>query len=88
MRSSRHRRRAPSRGLWGWARPPRSPRSGVCAIAGVSARAVAAASSLFGFASGAALATVVGGLVEVPAMLLVVRAVRRSRGWYEHGAQR
>jgi ACR3 family arsenite transporter len=45
--------------------------------------AVAAAISLFGFASGAALATVVGVLVEVPAMLLVVRAVRRSRGWYE-----
>jgi ACR3 family arsenite transporter len=50
--------------------------------------AVAAAISLFGFASGAALATVVGVLVEVPAMLLVVRAVRRSRGWYERGAQR
>ena len=50
--------------------------------------AVAAAISLFGFASGAALATVVGVLVEVPAMLLVVRAVRRSRGWYERGARR
>jgi len=50
--------------------------------------AVAAAISLFGFASGAALATVVGVLVEVPAMLLVVRTVRRSRGWYERGAQR
>ena len=45
--------------------------------------AVAAAISLFGFRSGAALATVVGVLVEVPAMLLVVRVVNRSRGWYE-----
>ncbi|MBI4741816.1 MAG: ACR3 family arsenite efflux transporter [Betaproteobacteria bacterium] len=44
--------------------------------------AVAAAISLFGFESGAALATVVGVLVEVPAMLLVVRAVNASRGWY------
>lgn len=45
--------------------------------------AVAAAISLFGFHSGAALATVVGVLVEVPIMLLVVRVVNRSRGWYE-----
>jgi len=45
--------------------------------------AVAAAISLFGFRSGAALATVVGVLVEVPVMLLVVRVVNRSRGWYE-----
>lgn len=45
--------------------------------------AVAAAISLFGFHSGAALATVVGVLIEVPVMLLVVRAVNRSRGWYE-----
>jgi len=49
--------------------------------------AVAAAISLFGFDSGAALATVVGVLVEVPAMLLVVRVVNRSRGWYEAGAR-
>ena len=48
--------------------------------------AVAAAISLFGFDSGAALATVVGVLVEVPAMLLVVRVVTRTRGWYERGA--
>ncbi|KVL18481.1 ACR3 family arsenite efflux transporter [Burkholderia sp. MSMB1826] len=48
--------------------------------------AVAAAISLFGFHSGAALATVVGVLVEVPAMLLVVRVVNRSKGWYEHRA--
>ena len=45
--------------------------------------AVAAAISLFGFHSGAALATVVGVLIEVPAMLLVVRVVNRSRAWYE-----
>ena len=48
--------------------------------------AVAAAISLFGFQSGAALATVVGVLIEVPVMLLVVRVVNRSRGWYECGA--
>jgi ACR3 family arsenite transporter len=45
--------------------------------------AVAAAISLFGFHSGAALATVVGVLIEVPVMLLVVRFVNRSKGWYE-----
>ena len=49
--------------------------------------AVAAAISLFGFESGAALATVVGVLVEVPLMLLVVRVVNRSKGWYERGLQ-
>jgi ACR3 family arsenite transporter len=47
--------------------------------------AVAAAISLFGFKSGAALATVVGVLIEVPVMLLVVRVVNRSKGWYEAG---
>ena len=47
--------------------------------------AVAAAISLFGFQSGAALATVVGVLIEVPVMLLVVRVVNRSKGWYEAG---
>jgi ACR3 family arsenite transporter len=47
--------------------------------------AVATAIALFGFQSGAALATVVGVLIEVPVMLSVVRIVRRSRGWYEHG---
>jgi len=47
--------------------------------------AVAAAISLFGFESGAALATVVGVLIEVPAMLLVVRVVNRTKGWYERG---
>ncbi len=45
--------------------------------------AVAAAISLFGFQSGAALATVVGVLIEVPVMLAVVHVVNRSRGWYE-----
>ncbi|RTL57086.1 MAG: ACR3 family arsenite efflux transporter [Rhodocyclaceae bacterium] len=45
--------------------------------------AVAAAISLFGFESGAALATVVGVLIEVPVMLLVVRVVNTSKGWYE-----
>ena len=48
--------------------------------------AVAAAISLFGFKSGAALATVVGVLIEVPVMLSVVALVRRSKGWYERGA--
>jgi ACR3 family arsenite transporter len=47
--------------------------------------AVAAAISLFGFDSGAALATVVGVLIEVPVMLLVVRWVNASKGWYERG---
>jgi len=45
--------------------------------------AVAAAISLFGFQSGAALATVVGVLIEVPVMLLVVRIVNASKPWYE-----
>ena len=45
--------------------------------------AVAAAISLFGFESGAALATVVGVLIEVPVMLLVVHVVNRSKNWYE-----
>ena len=45
--------------------------------------AVATAIALFGAESGAALATVVGVLVEVPVMLSVVAVLRRSRGWYE-----
>ena len=49
--------------------------------------AVAAAISLFGFESGAALATVVGVLIEVPVMLLVVRVVNSSKKWYEEGAR-
>ncbi len=48
--------------------------------------AVAAAISLFGFNSGAALATVVGVLIEVPVMLSVVKIVNSSKGWYEAGA--
>ncbi len=48
--------------------------------------AVAAAISLFGLNSGAALATVVGVLVEVPVMLSVVRIVKATRGWYEAGS--
>ena len=47
--------------------------------------AVAAAISLFGFHSGAALATVVGVLIEVPVMLLVVKIVNQSKCWYEAG---
>ena len=47
--------------------------------------AVAAAIALFGFQSGAALATVVGVLIEVPVMLGVVKVVNRSKGWYENG---
>ena len=49
--------------------------------------AVAAAISLFGFQSGAALATVVGVLIEVPVMLSVVWIVNRSKGWYERAPQ-
>ena len=47
--------------------------------------AVAVAISLFGFSSGAALATVVGVLIEVPVMLSVVRIVNASRDWYSRG---
>ncbi len=47
--------------------------------------AVAAAISLFGFNSGAALATVVGVLVEVPVMLAVVKIVNASESWYDRG---
>jgi ACR3 family arsenite transporter len=46
--------------------------------------AVAVAISLFGFQSGAALATVVGVLIEVPVMLVVVYSVNRSKNWYEN----
>ncbi len=47
--------------------------------------AVATAISLYGFESGAALATVVGVLIEVPVMLVVVRVVNGTKGWYEEG---
>ncbi len=50
--------------------------------------AVAVAISLFGLNSGAALATVVGVLVEVPVMLSLVAMVNRSRGWYDEGVGR
>ncbi len=63
-------------------------RAGPSALIGASnffELAVAAAIALFGFQSGAALATVVGVLVEVPVMLLVVHIVRRTRPWYERG---
>lgn len=48
--------------------------------------AVAAAISIFGFKSGAALATVVGVLIEVPVMLSIVAIVNKSKGWYERGS--
>ena len=48
--------------------------------------AVATAISVFGLESGAALATVVGVLIEVPVMLSVVRIVDRTRSWYDEGA--
>ncbi|MGB5065623.1 MAG: arsenical-resistance protein, partial [Candidatus Competibacter sp.] len=50
--------------------------------------AVATAIALFGFESGAALATVVGVLIEVPVMLIVAGIVNRSRAWYERGPNR
>jgi ACR3 family arsenite transporter len=50
--------------------------------------AVAAAISIFGFESGAALATVVGVLIEVPVMLAVVKIVNASKDWYELGSMR
>jgi arsenite transporter len=50
--------------------------------------AVAAAISLFGFDSGATLATVVGVLIEVPVMLTVVWIVNKSQAWYERGVER
>ncbi|MFQ5466619.1 MAG: arsenic resistance protein, partial [Kiloniellaceae bacterium] len=65
------------------------PVAAPCAFIGTSnffELAVATAMVLFGFESGAALATVVGVLVEVPVMLSVVRVVNASRGWYERGA--
>lgn len=50
--------------------------------------AVATAIALFGIESGAALASVVWVLIEVPLMLMVVKAVNRSRDWYERGVAR
>ncbi|AGW88762.1 hypothetical protein N234_01890 [Ralstonia pickettii DTP0602] len=48
---------------------------------------MATAISLFGFKSGAALATVVGVLIEVPVMLLFVSIVNRTQSWYEAGSK-
>jgi ACR3 family arsenite transporter len=74
--------------LLNWAVGERHCVAGPSALIGASnffELAVAAAISLFGFHSGAALATVVGVLVEVPVMLSVVWIVNRSKGWYERG---
>ena len=49
---------------------------------------MAAAISLFGFESAAALATVVGVLIEVPVMLSVVKIVNATKSWYERGVRR
>ena len=48
--------------------------------------AIATAVMLFGLSSGAALATVVGVLIEVPVMLMLVRICRRATGWFPHEA--
>src|SRR5215207_3753634 len=73
---------------YGLNRALRVPHSIACPSALIGASnffelAVAAAIALFGFQSGAALATVVGVLVEVPVMLSVVHIVLKSRGWYD-----
>lgn len=68
-----------------WVRSPHCV-AGPSALIGASnffELAVATAIAMFGFESGAALATVVGVLVEVPVMLMAVRVVNQSRGWYE-----
>ncbi len=68
-----------------WVRSPHCV-AGPSALIGASnffELAVATAIALFGFESGAALATVVGVLIEVPVMLAVVRIVNRTRTWYE-----
>jgi len=69
----------------GWLRSPHCV-AGPSALIGASnffELAVATAIALFGFESGAALATVVGVLIEVPVMLVAVRVVNQSQGWYE-----
>lgn len=75
-------------GLSRWAKVPHCV-AGPSALIGASnffELAVATAISLFGLRSGAALATVVGVLVEVPVMLSVVWLVRRSKAWFEASA--
>ena len=65
--------------------------TGPSALTGASnffEQAVATSIGLFGLQSGAALATVVGVLIEVPVMLAVVAVVNRSQGWYEAGLPR
>ena len=76
----------PTGSTGGWARPTAWPRpSALIGASNFFELAVATAISLFGFHSGAALATVVGVLVEVPVMLSVVAIVNRTKGWYERG---
>lgn len=73
---------------WAWRLPHRV--AAPCALIGTSnffELAVAVAIGLFGLNSGAALATVVGVLVEVPVMLSLVAIANRSRGWYQHDPQ-
>jgi ACR3 family arsenite transporter len=68
-----------------WVRSPHCV-AGPSALIGASnffELAVATAIAMFGFESGAALATVVGVLIEVPVMLMAVRVVNKSRSWYE-----
>ena len=75
-------------GLSCWLKVPHCV-AGPAALIGASnffELAVAAAISIFGLRSGAALATVVGVLVEVPVMLSVVRIVNASKPWYERRA--
>jgi ACR3 family arsenite transporter len=75
-------------GLSRWLKVPHCV-AGPAALIGASnffELAVAAAISLFGLSSGAALATVVGVLVEVPVMLSVVRIVNRTDGWFARGS--
>jgi ACR3 family arsenite transporter len=76
-------------GLSRWLKVPHCV-AGPAALIGASnffELAVAAAISLFGLRSGAALATVVGVLVEVPVMLSIVRIVRRTEPWFEHASR-
>ncbi len=74
---------------WAWLWRVPFPVAAPCALIGTSnffELAVAVAISLFGLNSGAALATVVGVLVEVPVMLSLVRIANATRGWFPAGA--